>query len=768
MNPRQISKFILFTIILVTIGLGYHLQYLQFSYDVEDFFPIDNEHTQFFEQFRQDFGNDDDYVLIGIQNKKGIFQQAFLEQIDSLSKRIADLPNIKKVQSITNTNEFRRSSFYHKLMEVPYLHVSEPEKYPADSSRIYNAPLLVNYLVSSDAKSLLIYIENSYLLDENGCRILTEDLQRTLKGFHFDQTHIAGRCTGQTVYVAMIQQEVRTFISISIVVIILVLWLTYRSFWGLILPLSVVGLTVLWTMSIMVIVGKPIDLVSNVIPTILMIIGIADVIHLLTHYLHLKAENQNQASPISSAKILNKAIKEVGMATLLTTFTTAIGFLTLTTSTFKPLVNLGWYSTIGLMIALCLTYTLVPAILTLIEGKFHIEAQKSKSGINAFLQKNNLNLERLFNWTIQRGRTIVVITSMITLACIFGASQIKVNNYILEDLKEDHLQRKDFAFFAEEFGGARAFELVIHTKDSTQTVLDIEVLKEIEKIEDFLTKQYGVKNLVSPVVLMKSFNQIYNQGLSEQYRLPKNAKKTREFAKRLQQNADKIETNRLVNSQQNVGRISGKTPDWGSYIMRQKNADLHDFIAKELGESQLNYRITGTAHLMDLNNSFLAENVLMGLAIAIGIIAILFAFLLPSVKLLWLVLIPNILPLLFIAGMMGFVGIDLKVSTSIIFIIAFGIAVDDSIHFLSRFRREVRQHTVLEAVRRTYLTTGKAIVVTSLILAAGFLTLCSSNFLGTFHMGLLVAITLLVALLADLLLLPVLLIRFYKPKRMDK
>ncbi len=338
-----------------------------------------------------------------------------------------------------------------------------------------------------------------------------------------------------------------------------------------------------------------------------------------------------------------------------------------------------------------------------------------------------------------------------------------MNNYILEDLKKSHIQYKDFAFFAEEFGGARAFELVIHTKDSTQTVLDMEVLKEIERVDDFLTTQYGVKNLVSPAVLIKSFNQVYNQGLSEQYRLPRSPKKAREFAKRLQQNTDKVEANRLMNKQQNVGRISGKIPDWGSYIIRQKNIELQNFIAQELGESQLDYRITGTAHLMDLNNSFLAENVLIGLAIAIGIIAILFAFLLPSVKLLWLVLIPNILPLLFVAGMMGFVGIDLKISTSIIFIIAFGIAVDDSIHFLSRFRREVQQHDVVEAVRRTYLTTGKAIVVTSLILAAGFLTLCSSNFLGTFNMGLLVAITLLVALLADLLLLPVLLIRFYKP-----
>jgi predicted RND superfamily exporter protein len=264
---------------------------------------------------------------------------------------------------------------------------------------------------------------------------------------------------------------------------------------------------------------------------------------------------------------------------------------------------------------------------------------------------------------------------------------------------------------------------------------------------------------------MKTANQIYHQGRIEYYHLPETPKESSQIAKRLQQYADDIQLNKLIDTSQTKAHISGKIPDWGSDVVHQKNEALEVFIEKVLGESQLEYRVTGTAHLMDLNNSFLAENVLKGLVIAIVIIGILFGWLLQSFRMIFLALIPNVLPLLIVAGIMGFAGIDLKISTAIIFIVAFGIAVDDSIHFLSRFRREICHHKVAEAVRLTYLTTGKAIIVTSLILAVGFLTLCSSDFLGTFYIGLLIAITLLVALLADLLLLPVLLVWFYRHYR---
>lgn len=774
MNFPKISTVTLCLITLITLVLGYPLQYLQFSYDAEDFFPLNSNETHFFEEFRGYFGNDDDYILIGIRHSKSIFQQVFLEEIDRLTQEIEVLEGVEKVQSISNAKELRRSSFYHKLLKIPYLHIDAPEKYAEDSSRIYRSALLPDFLVSKDGHSTMLYIENASLMEHLDCRKLTEKLNQTLERFSFHEVHIAGRCTGQTAYIDLIQKEVQVFITFAVLVIILVLWFTYRSFWGIVLPLSVVGLTVLWTVGIMVWTGKPFDLISNVIPTILMIIGVADVIHLLTHYQHLQSSDSEILTSHfpNDFRLLQQAMKEVGLATLLTTFTTSIGFLTLATSSFKPLVELGLYSTIGLFIALVLTYTLIPALLVLLESKgvflhrwnvAQREENSAQTGTSKMLSR--LDLEGAFDWTMRHPKGILWGAFLLIVCAIIGATQIKVNNYIMEDLKKDHPQRQDFTFFEEAFGGARAFEMMVSLKDTSgeASIFDFEILAELEQVDRFLVDKYGVKNLISPVVLVESSNQIYQHGRLEYYHLPPTPKQTDVITKRLRQYAADVQLYRVVDSTQTLTHISGKIPDWGSYLVRQKNADLEAFIASELEGSRLEYRITGSGHLIDLNNSLLAENVLLGLLIAIGMIGILFAFLLPSVRLLWLVLIPNILPLLIVAGIMGFTGIDLKISTSIIFIIAFGIAVDDSIHFLSRFRREVQQHSVIEAVRRTYLTTGKAILVTSLILAAGFSTLCISDFLGTFYMGLLIALTLLVALLADLLLLPVLLVRFYRP-----
>jgi predicted RND superfamily exporter protein len=221
---------------------------------------------------------------------------------------------------------------------------------------------------------------------------------------------------------------------------------------------------------------------------------------------------------------------------------------------------------------------------------------------------------------------------------------------------------------------------------------------------------------------------------------------------------------RLVTEDQRQARMRAQIPDWGSYIIEQKNEAFYQFLEQELPNRQLTYTITGTPHLIDLNNRFLAQNVLKGLLIALLVIALIFAVLFRSARLMLITLVPNVLPLVFIGGLMGFMGIDLKISTSIIFIIAFGIAVDDSIHFLSRFQREYKRQPLLDAVRTTYLTTGKAIVVTSLILLGGFMSFCLSGFEGTFYVGLLVSITLLVALIADLTILPVLLARLLRKK----
>ena len=220
----------------------------------------------------------------------------------------------------------------------------------------------------------------------------------------------------------------------------------------------------------------------------------------------------------------------------------------------------------------------------------------------------------------------------------------------------------------------------------------------------------------------------------------------------------------FVNQEKGIARINGKTGDLGAKRFAELNANLAAFTEETSFSKYADYRITGTATLIDNNNSYLATDMTLGLFIAFFIVAIVVGLMFKNLKMVLICLIPNIFPLLLIGALMGYTGIDLKVSTSIIFTIAFGIAVDDTIHFMTKLRLQLNKgYSMLYALKRTFISTGKAIIVTSIILCGGFLTLIMSDFLGTFYIGLLISLTLLFAVLADLLLLPVLLIIFFKP-----
>jgi uncharacterized protein len=220
----------------------------------------------------------------------------------------------------------------------------------------------------------------------------------------------------------------------------------------------------------------------------------------------------------------------------------------------------------------------------------------------------------------------------------------------------------------------------------------------------------------------------------------------------------------FVNEEMHMARVQGKVGDLGAREFEQRNEKLMS-VYGELENPKFDIRVTGTATLIDLNNAYLATDMTIGLIIAFLVVAIIMGLMFKSVKMVLICLIPNILPLLMIAGIMGAMGIDLKVSTSIIFTIAFGIAVDDTIHFMSKLRLELgKGKSLLYALKRTYISTGKAIIITSIILSGGFFTLVFSSFLGTFYVGLLISLTLLFAVLADLTLLPVLILLFFRKK----
>jgi len=750
---KRVSRWVLFVILLISSFWLYQLRDLRFDYDLERFFPAHDPETAFFQEFRDRFGTDNTYVLIGLQPQSGVFDPAFLLQLDSLTRQLETVPGAERVFSPTNLRYQVRNTnpFGPRMISTPFLHVKDPARLVSDSLHIFRQEGWVRSFFGEDRRSVALQLWHGPMPTDADCAALADTVRQLVNGLNIQESAVAGKCFGETTFIETLRRETVLFTGSSLLAVLFLLALTYRTVQGVVLPLLVVGLSVSWTVGMMAWNDQPIDLISNIIPTILLVIGIADAIHLITHYQLFR----RLGMPLSTA--LRRAFREVGAATLLTTLTTAVGFLTLTTSTFQPLVEMGWAATAGLFFALLLTYTLIPAIIVLQGDIFRGFSDAGSWWVRRMLL--------LLGWVRQNQNWILFFSAVVLFLSPIGILQLRINNFLLEDLRQGHPRRQAFRFFETHFSGARGLELALISPDSTSELLSLENLRLIGRLDSLVKRDFEAGRVVSPAELVKQAHQIARGGEPSAYRLPDRPAELDLLVQRLRSEAGSELWGKYVSHRDGETwiRINALVKDEGSAVFWKRYQHLRAWAEEVFRESPFQLRITGTPYLLDLNNRYLVSNVIKGLAIAIALVGVLFALVLGSVRLGLLSLIPNLLPLILVAGLMGGLNIDLKISTSIIFIISFGIAVDDSIHFLTRFKREMEARvSVSSALRHTMVSSGKAIVLTTLILMCGFMTLSFSSFLGTFYLGLLVSVTLLLAGLFDLTLLPVLLYLFYR------
>jgi uncharacterized protein len=748
---KRLSRGVIFLIILITTGAFYLISGLGFDYDFEKFFPKGDQETQFYFDFRETFRTDNDFVLVSLTNESGIFDQDFLLRADSLATELSTLDHVEHLFSPTQLSEPIIDPLFGTKFSRPLIHMDHPESYALDSLNLYNGGNYVGTLVGESGHSICIQLLHKEYLSKNKCDTLAANVVEKVGHYQFDDVHIIGRSLGQGEYIQIMQNEMAIFISLSILLIVLFLFIAFRSAWGIWVPVSVVLLAIIWTLGVIKLIGKDIDVMLSILPTIIFVVGMSDVVHIVTRYYE---ELRNGKPKFEALKV---TFKQIGMATFLTSLTTAVGFLTLMSSSIEPIKDFGLYTAIGVFLAYILAFSLLPAILILHPVPKITTGDPQK----VFWTRK---LHHSFLWIIKHRRELLLFSTILGIVALAGISQIKVNNFILEDLRPNHHLVKEFNYFADEYAGARPFEVAVSFPDPSD-MKTLETLKLLDTLEHYLRSDYGAGSIISPVQLVKSANKSYNGGRPTAFRLPDS-----------QQNVDKLfkSAGRLgaqdpflwvMNDSAGWMRIGGKCADLGRKVYNQKNVELNHFISTTLADAPFEVKVTGTGHLIDLNNEQLSFTMIKGLLIAFLIVALIVGLLYRSLKMVIIALIPNILPLILIAGVMGYTGINLKVSTSIIFTIAFGIAVDDSIHFLSKFRLQLSERgNWLYALKRTYISTGKAIVVTTIILCAGFLTLIFSSFLGTFYVGLLISLALVFAVLADLFVLPVLLLYFFRKK----
>jgi uncharacterized protein len=748
------ARYIILLVIAITLPLLYQWKNITFSYEFEDFLPQHDDNAQIFQDFKSRFASDNDFLLLALEKKSGIFDSTFLRKVEHLEAEIGKMEDVTAVRSILSMSEFRFMPG-GVVVEIPYIHL-DSVRLDKDSARIYSHVELVNQFVSKNGRSLCLFIKHTDFLSKERSDILSDKLYALLDQEGFDEYHLIGRVVGQRYYVEKMQSEMMLFISISVILVILFLWIAFRSVWGVLLPQVVLYLAAIWVIGSMGLFREPINILLVLLPSILFVVGMSDVIHLVSKYI----DNLRDGMPKTDA-VMN-AVQEIGLATLLTSVTTAIGFISLLVIPVKPIQSFAIFVSLAVVITFLITIMTLPALFLF--SKPPVVVEKYKNPIwHRVLAKG-------FKWTLRNRKTIPLAFIAIAGISIFGVTKLESNNFLMDELKDDNPVKMSFNYMDDNYGGIRPFELMLTLKNPEEhNFWDKEVLKDFERVQLYLENEYGVQRLTSLINVLKTANRSFKSGIQSNYKLPENKVDIARFKKQLERLEDGQILRLVLDSTQQYARITGTIPDWGNKKVTGKNEDLEHFLANEVNSPYFDVKLTGTAHLLDLNLKTLSYNMMQGLILASLIIAVLMALLYRSFTMTIIALIPNMLPLVVVAGLMGYMGINLKISTAITFTIAFGIAVDDTIHFLSKLKLELSKgKTLLRALRTTYITTGKAIILTSLVLLAGFFMLILSDFEGTFAMGALVSLSLFVAVIADLLLLPLLLMAFYKPKKAKK
>ncbi len=716
---------------------------LKFNFDFEQFFPEGDEDLAYFQEFIKEFETDDNFLLAAVRRSEGVFEQSFLEKFHDFTLKSRDLPHVIESQSLTKFVYPVKTPF--AITSIPAIHIEDPSRYEQDKARILSDERFVHNLISEDATTLVVYLKTVDRMQLDQANELMKEIVRLVETYEFEKYHFLGRPYFQKELVAMQKREVIVSALVSGFLVIIILFLIFRRPWGIAVSIFSIGLGMLLFMGLLGGTGRELNAMAALYPVLMIIVGTSDVIHIMSKYI----DELRKGYPQDRAIITT--IKEIGLATLLTSVTTAIGFASLLSSRVRPIRDFGLNSAIGVLVAYLTVILFTAAVVSLFNSRQIIKLGRTQ----AFWEKL---MEAVYQFTRRRPRQITV-GALITLALsLFGISLITTNYDIIDNLPRGQKITKDFLYFEEALSGFRPLEIAVYAQEG-YLATDYEVVKEIDKVETYMRQNPDLQAIGSITAAFKSVNQMFNNNRPDAYKTPENESQFNRY-KRLLDQAPQAQLNVLVSKDGQKTRITSRIQDIGADSINQFSRRLDQFIAENTDSTIVRFKQTGTGLIVDKNAAYVRRNLLQGLGLAMLIVSLIMVLLFRDWRMLIISLIPNLFPLLLAGALLGFLGIELEAGVSIVFAVVFGIAVDDTIHFLSKFKLARNKGLdVEEALRITFLETGKAICLTTIVLFFGFLVMLFSIHPPSVVVGLLISLTLFSALIGDLLLIPVLIRR---------
>ncbi len=712
---------------------------LKFDFSFEQFFPQGDPDLEFFMEFIEDFETDDNFLFIALRNEPNIFDSVFLTKVKELTIELRRLPHVLKVQALPLIREPVRTPL--GITTLPLLHLQDKERLSRDGERIMADERYRGTFVNNQGTALNIVIKTKDRMTISESRELMGRLDDVLSEYDKDQYHMLGRAYFQRELSRMQFREVIISSIVSIVLVSFIIILLFRKPVTVFIALSSIGLGLLIFFGLLALLGRELSLMAALYPVLMLIVGTSDVIHITTKYIDEVKHRGDRK------KAMFNTIREIGLATLFTSLTTAIGFLSLSTSKIIPIVNFGINASIGVIVAYLVVIGFTCPLLSMTRSHL-LGNGDSSSG------KWKKHLLRVNDFTREKKGRIVWGLLVFFLFASWGISRITTDYKIQSNLPRGAKITTDFKFFEDEFAGFRPLEFAVQIREG-KLLYDYDVITEMVKLDSFIRTQNTIESVYSVATLFKSVNQMLKGGNPEAYVFPveKDYPRALKYVNKIPQSAVAV----LQNKDNTKARITSKIRDIGSESIAEVGAEIDLWINNNIDTSLMSVKRTGTGVIIDKNSEYVRASLFRGLGMAVLIVSLLMGLLYRNIKVLFIAIVPNVIPLLFAAAVLGFMGIELEAGISIIFAIIFGIAVDDSIHFLSKYKLARMKMDRESALRTTFTETGKAITFTTIILFFGFLVLLFSVHPPSVTIGVLISITLVSALVADLLVIPLLL-----------
>ncbi len=767
---------LLLAILLITAVMGYFARTLELSYNYVETVPATDPEMIYYKDFREQFGEDGNMIAIGLKDSS-VYEVENFKRFKELNKAIANVEGVKEVIGLPLLQRLTKDT-KDKKFELEPIFPDIPEKQEVLDSLLQEAQKIKFYsdqiLNTKNGATLMLIFLDKDVINTSERHGLISSIQNLGNGFSEDtgiDLHYAGLPFIRTVFNVKIKDELRIFLMLSVLITALILWLFFRSWDAVVFPLVIIGIIVVWSLGTMALLGYKMTILTGLIPPIIVIIGIPNSIYLLNKY------HQEYSSHGNKMLALSYVTRKIGVVTMLTNFTTAIGFLVLATTKITILKEFGLVAGINIIATFIVSIIIIPSVFSYLPppNKRRLKHLKFKA-LNFALTSLDLLVHR-------RKYSVFVVAFIISLVSLLGLLKIKSLTYFVDDLPAESVEMKDLQFFEKNFSGIMTLEIVIDTHKK-KGLMRSRVLENVDELEDFLASQPSISEPISIVNFVKAARQAFYNNNPKYYDLPNS--RDRSFILRYLQNSDFAITmlddgeqdstnvsgqyNLLSNFADSTGqkmRISLKVADIGSEKMEALiNGKILPKIKEIFGDTETDAKATGVSLLFIKGNRFLVNNLLVSMGLAFCVVAIIMGLLFGNFKMVIISLIPNMIPLLMTAGLMGYLGIALKPSTAIIFSIVFGISVDDSIHFLAKYRQELKSNNyfVPIAVSKSLRETGASMIYTSIVLFAGFIIFSGSSFGGTVYLGILSSFTLLVAMFTNLTVLPSLLLAFDSSK----